>query len=205
MLLADLQPRMLSRRFWAEYFFLDDDSAVAGDWELEFDLGTTVSLTLSAGYSATLGLRSSSGEAFEIGWDDMAHWHPHVLRWCELDAICRRIAERDSEYAHPGVPLLLLHRFAPMATPTDLDMGAPLLRSACSLLGVFSDEDTGELLRRSDFSSAGVSWQERAGIGWVVSQDDTVNPGAQGLYSLRIVENTSFPFGVLNTLLAEIQ
>lgn len=31
----------------------------------------------------------------ELGWDDLAHWHPHTLRWSEADLLCRAVALAD--------------------------------------------------------------------------------------------------------------
>jgi hypothetical protein len=62
-----------------------------------------------------------STEPAELGWDDLAHWHPHALRWSELDLICRAVAVRDPRLPHPGAPMALLCRFTAVFEDDDVD------------------------------------------------------------------------------------
>src|SRR5579862_3894297 len=114
-----LHPLVRMRRFWTDFFWQTEPQD-DGYPELE---SCTVELPVAEGYLLSLSLdpglsyfslrfASPGQEAVEIAWDDTAHWHPHVLRWQELELICRTVALQDAELPHPGILLLLLHRFA---------------------------------------------------------------------------------------------
>lgn len=209
MLRPDLLARMQTRRFWTDYLHVSqpdwpDASSLA--WDVSLDLGTSVGLELIIDYgtsAATLLLREAAEEAvpIEVAWDDQAHWHPHVLRWAELDAICRRIAARSSPYPHPGLPLLLLYRFAPLVSDAEYRRYVPLLEHAWGELGLFGPGDTAIFIDRVDFRGQFVEWQHNESVGWFVEQTARAE---RDLYSLRILGNSEFPFVPWKSLMSEL-
>jgi len=82
------------KHFWNDYLFQDDSG---GDYpeldqcRIPFDLSTRYGLVLGLDdllCQSILSLRHpDAGHPVQIAWDDQAHWHPHVLRWDELDVI----------------------------------------------------------------------------------------------------------------------
>src|SRR4051812_12948402 len=111
--------------FWRQFFFemWDEEFPELEGCRLEFPVGEGSALTLDLDTSLSyfgLGLRHPGAAApSEIAWDDQAHWHPHVLRWEELDLVCRVVALDDPTLPHPGLPLALLHRFTPICLGDD--------------------------------------------------------------------------------------
>lgn len=151
---------------------------------------------------ATLDVQAGDGDPAQLGWDDQAHWHPHVLRWEELDLICRAAAVLDPKLVHPGPLLLLLHRFAPICEGDDVDHVFGLLGQAWADVG-FGEEDTLELVELRDARGAGFRWREDAASGrWFIEQAEA-SDSAMELYTLRREDNPEFPFAALDGLLAE--
>lgn len=103
----------------------DDDDAV-----IEFDLGDGCALLAGTGlcYASLESAHPGSTESAELGWDDLAHWHPHALRWSETDLVCRAVALDDPDAAYPGPRLALLGRFTPVCDEADAALAVPLLR-----------------------------------------------------------------------------
>src|SRR5262249_8588238 len=134
-----LERRARMAEFWLQYLFVEgeDDATPWDPWQLTFPLFARSSLSLSVDKHAyvSLVLREETGDAFEVAWADLAHWHPHVLRGPELDASGRRVAARSPAHPHPGIPLLLLYRFAPIASEEDARLALPLLKGALDRVG----------------------------------------------------------------------
>src|SRR5262245_39038856 len=143
----------MKKRFWTDYLYLteaeDEDEDDPPEWDVVFDVGARVGLLLSIEYGGevTLFLRDAwvAVEPVQIAWDDEAHWHPHVFRWVELDNVCKRIASRSPDLAHPGIPLLLLFRFAPITSEEDYGLAQASLRSAFRHLSLFTDAQIDKL------------------------------------------------------------
>jgi hypothetical protein len=95
--------------------------SVAGEYSLFLRIGEEINLSLS---------HRSMPSPIELGWDDQARWHPHALRWEELEAICGCLAARDADMPHPGWPLLLLCRFAPPTANDDRARARDLITRA---------------------------------------------------------------------------
>jgi hypothetical protein len=114
--------------FWADYFFRATPDADPEPAELRATFpvagGYALVLDLDRQYGTyALGLRTpTSVEPIPMAWDDRSRWHPHGLLWPELDLIGRVVALDDPSLPHPGLPVALLCRFAPI-TPED-DAGA---------------------------------------------------------------------------------
>lgn len=128
--------------FWADYFFRaaphpDPDPAdlratfpVAGGYALVLDLDRQFG-------TYALGLRTpTSGEPVPMAWDDRSRWHPHGLLWPELELIGRVVALDDPSLPHPGLPVALLCRFAPITAEDDAAAVRGLLGAALRSLRV---------------------------------------------------------------------
>lgn len=145
-----------------------------------------------------------NGTATEIAWDDEAHWHPHVLRWEELELICSFIASRDERLSHAGVPLLLLCRFTPVTKTDDFERIQALLRQAWQGVANFSDEQT-QVFTPSDHSvGTSVEWRKDAKADWYLYVNDDERFEA-GLYTFRSLDNPDFPFETLRVFLAAMK
>jgi hypothetical protein len=199
-----------TRRFW-EHYFRDfdgrepdyDDSGYSAleDLTLRFEVAPGWNLILALDehlIAFYLDLEGPSGETGTLGWDDEAHWHPHVLRWDELDLIARAVAARDPAAHHPGIPLLLLHRFAPVCNDDDARLAFPLLDEAWRALDLFRGRRLRRLLDRGDRRASGFVWTRENGR-WTLHQ--TEKPDGYHLYTLRVSENDEFPFELLDGLL----
>jgi hypothetical protein len=205
-------------RFWSDYTFetepdvdWDEDEApypALKDCRITFPTSPEYALTLDLedllSYFS-LGLRHPDApEPVEVAWDDQAHWHPHVLRWPELDLIGRCVALNDPDLPHPGLPLLLLNRFAPICLDDDVDVIFPLLESAWRSLGVLDEREINRYVELYDRRQARFTWQHHEGIGWTIEQDEEgLESSGFELYTLRSAENDSFPFAAWNRMVEE--
>lgn len=207
-----LKSLVQSRRFWTDFL-----------WESEVQDGSYVDLErcrvhfpIGGGYRLSLTIDQhleyfsltfiSPDEApVEIAWDGQAHPTPHVLRWEELEMLCRAIALQAPDLPHPGVPLLLLHRFAPICDGDDLDLIVPMLESAWDQTGAFSGKEIADLIERADVRGAGFEWQfDEVVRGWCLKQEDHWHT-SRVLYTLRHSENTDFSFQAWQCMLGQAQ
>ncbi|MEZ6184926.1 MAG: hypothetical protein R3F62_07940 [Planctomycetota bacterium] len=205
-----LRPLVRTRRFWTDALW-ETETADRGAGAYPALAECVLHLPVGAGYALTLeldrdlsrfslGVTSPEGSA-EIAWDDRAHWHPHVLRWHELEQFCRAQALLDPELVHPGPLLLLLSRFAPLCLEDDPGTVLPLLQAAWERVGAFSPGEIQGFLERLDARPAGFRWRldEAWGV-WVLEQDD--DDAALQLYTLRQPEHAGFPFAALAEVVA---
>ncbi|GGJ69856.1 hypothetical protein [Streptomyces brasiliensis] len=211
-----LAARMAEPDFWPVYLF-DDDAPDVYDEDAEdqeshvarFQLGggfaLVLDLTLALEY-VNLALAAPSFAApVTVGWDDQAHFHPHVMPWPELDLLCRAVALHDPELRHPGPMLALLCRFAFLAEGDDLDRVTPLVDAAFGLMrpgdgkgGVRAETRDGFDLR--DLRGTGVAWTSRADGHRAIDQH---RGDGLPLYSLRAPDSEDFPFAEWSALLAQ--
>lgn len=203
---------MRERQFWTDWFFLTDAhlgdySAICNreepsrdstrrhhqiDFALPDSFGLSLDVSEGLGYF-NLDLVAPDGSKTTLGWDDQAHWHPHALRWEELDAFCRYIALTDPTLPHPG-PLLIVSRFAPLCHGEDSDHVFSLMQSAWRTLnGLLSPTERREVLDRIERRQEGFRWRFDEDIGWTLYQDD---PNRWTLYTLR-QRDSEFPFAAL--------
>lgn len=159
---------------------------------LEFDPGLNY---------ISLQLVDQTGKSTEIAWDNEAHWHPHVLRWEELKLICKYVESLDERLCHPGIPLLLLCRFAPVTKWDDLEGIRGLLQQAWQRVGTSTDEQT-QVFTPSDHL-IGIEWRKDEQAGWYLHVDYDERFEA-GLYTLRSLDNPDFPFETLRVFLEGI-
>lgn len=198
-----LQSYVTTRRFWTDFLWITDAEHTQGqdpypllkDFQFRFSVadGFEVSISLDQALCFTgLDFAVPGKDSQNIAWDDQAHWHPHVLRWSELDLLCQCVAARDPSLAHPGYPLLFLHRFAPICVGDDIDQIVALLETAWRKLDLFSSAEITTFIERFDARDADFHWRFEAGKGWCIEQED--DSASRGLYSLRTAENDEFPF-----------
>jgi hypothetical protein len=131
-----LRALSLDPAFWAEYFFHaepagePDPAELRATFPISHGYGLVLDLDRVYGTYA-LGLRTpTSIEPIPMGWDDQSHWHPHCLHWSELDLVGRVVALDDPSLPHPGLPVVLLCRFAPITAADDPDAVRALLQAA---------------------------------------------------------------------------
>jgi hypothetical protein len=109
---------------------LDDGDADSAGIEVVFDVGEGCLLVLDVCLELDqheLGiLVPGLSEPAELGWDDTVRWHPHALRWSELESICRAV---DGEL-HPGPALALLCRFAAVFEDDDVEAATAAVEAA---------------------------------------------------------------------------
>lgn len=163
--------------------------------------GSALTLSLDPGFGyLSLSLESPLLSApVEVGWDDQAHFHPDVLRWSELEAICTAVAATEHD-AHPGLPLLLLSRFAPICVGDDVEFIVD--RLAAAWRAVAPGVPTRVVRTRIedlDRRRAAFEWSREPEVGWVPK------PGRKGLHSLRSVQNPEFPFKAWNEFIAQAE
>ncbi|RKF24072.1 hypothetical protein [Micromonospora globbae] len=227
-----LQESLHDPVFWARYTFaheegpgadrlgdleglLDDDADEDLDdssLDVTFEVGSghhvVLSMDASADSYSLLIATPDSPEPVELGWDDLAHWHPHALRWTELDLICRAIATRDPRLPHPGTPLALLCRFAAVFDDDDVDQAVAAVDEAYAALRPPQWEgywpSGADWLERADFRGANVVWQrDEVGNLWA-HQDEDARDG-EPFYSTRLGPDTGtgdgFPHAPLRAVL----
>nr|BFE32315.1 hypothetical protein GCM10010200_045660 [Actinomadura rugatobispora] len=196
--------------FWSAYLFEDD----APDFEeeepcrAEFDVGDGHALVLDVdlAYGAfELAVAvPGTAEPIQVGWDDQAHFHPHVMRWSELDLLARAAALRDAELRHPGPFLALLARFAVLDEQDDPDAMAPLVDGAFHLVrpGTVSGlrPETREWYELRDLRGTGLLWTTRPDGHPAVDQPLDISI-ERPLYSLRAPDSDDFPFAAWAALL----
>ncbi|HEY8505836.1 MAG TPA: hypothetical protein VIL46_14725, partial [Gemmataceae bacterium] len=175
--------------------------------ELEFPAGGGYALVLDMDPSlgefrlSVRGPDGPEGDAGLIAWDDQAHWHPHVLRWEELDLLCRAVALLDPSLPHPGLTLLFLYRFAPVCVGDDVDVIFPLLEGAWHSLGVLTEKEIARYIERNDCRQARFTWRRDADAGWVLEQpEEGYRASERMLYTLRTPGNEEFPFETFDGL-----
>ncbi|GAA5198737.1 hypothetical protein GCM10023322_72820 [Rugosimonospora acidiphila] len=186
----------------------DEDDADDDALEVEFEVGGGYRVLLSVDPEAdshSLGIAEPlAADAAELGWDDLAHWHPYALRWSELDVICRAITALDPELPHPGATLALLCRFAAVFEDDDVPGAVAAVDAAYASLRPrewdgYWPRGT-DWLERADFRGQNVVWQrDPTGNLWARQDDDHETD----FYSTRVDSaGGAFPHAGFNALLA---
>ncbi len=207
-----LIPLLQRRDFWLRFFWDRDDHEYPEleGCEVVVPLGDEAALVLDLDELLayfSLSLRHPSlPEPVELGWDDQAHWHPHVLRWEELDLLGRWAALSHPELTHPGVLVALLHRFTPLCRGDDEAVVPALLEAAYRSLGVFRGKALQERVDRYDRREAGFTWRQDPACGWVLEQDEAApEAGDHVLYTRRNGAYPHLPFQLWNEQMARLQ
>ncbi|TDB96034.1 hypothetical protein E1267_41335 [Nonomuraea longispora] len=143
------------------------DEEYAPDLVVEYGGGGGYALLVSrTSYGVTLKLcHPGAAKPVELGWDDLAHWHPHALRWSEVDLVCRATALADPDAGYPGPHLALLGRFGPACTEADAAVAMPLLREAFTTLPGLDRYQRHTYASRGDIRAFGVRWTKDP-TGW---------------------------------------
>ena len=137
----------------------------------------------------------ATGDLIQLAWDDQGRPDQNVLRWEEVEAVCRCLAARDPALHHPGIPLLLLKPFAPVTAADDEAAIRQLVARAWQATGLFSEHEIAELVAETCFT-----WEERE-LQWVWNaQLGAWTAEGEFPQSLRHVENDEFPFALLEEL-----
>lgn len=185
-----LRTLSLDPDFWAEYFFRAEPpgeprpAELRATFAISHGYGLVLDLDRTYGTYA-LGLRTpTSIEPIPMGWDDQSRWHPHCLHWSELDLIGRVVALDDPSLPHPGLPVVLLCRFAPITAAEDPDAARALLEAALRSLRPPAPELEQEPL----FPYAARVLTERQ------VSDYAKVPELDDLRTLRIGEDERFPY-----------
>lgn len=208
----DLARQARDGRFWTDAYWLtsaderENEGEALNSCTLRFEVSDRHALVLQFDGEFqyfSLGLSVDGDAPVEIAWDDQAHFHPHVLRWREIDAIGAAIAKTDPTLPHPGVPLLLLMRFAPIADDEDGWLARYLMDRAWDQLGLFSRRERQEFFDRVDARSSGFAWR-RLDRGYVVEQHEHAALPPLVLYTLRAENNDEFPLEALEAMLAAV-
>lgn len=130
--------RELSRDpgFWAGFLTGGDPAPAGPGGEARVSLpvadgyGLVLDLDLSTGEHA-LGLRQPAAtEPVHLAGTGPGRGSPEVLRWSEVDLIGRVLAVDDPTLPHPGLPVALLSRFAPVTDADEPATARALLATA---------------------------------------------------------------------------
>lgn len=197
-----LRTRMAEPGFWPLFFFENGPEGPEDEHRVRFGLSDgsalVLDLRLADGYAGLRLAAPGLPEPAELGWDDLAHFHPHVLRWAESDLLGRAVALRDPELRHPGPLLALLLRFAFLDGRDDPDTITPLVDAAFRLVRPLDDgggvrPETRDWYELRNLSGSGLRWTTTPGGHPAVAQDDHVNADIP-LSSLRSPGGRGFPF-----------
>lgn len=147
--------------------------------------------------SSSLNLTHPSlAEPFELGWDDLAQWYPHVLRWDELEKICLYLTiQYPNDFV---VPFLLMLRFAPVTKEDDEKAIACKVKAAWRSLGLFTEEEIEQFHAMVPF---------KPDFAWSYESHRKVYHACKapnGFYSKRHICTDHFPFDALADILRTI-
>ncbi|QXE36417.1 hypothetical protein KQY30_21420 [Streptomyces sp. GMY02] len=222
----DLTARMAEPDFWPLYLFDDqamnayeetrevegaEEEILQAKFLLDRGLGLTLEFEPGVDYVNLAVQSPKSAKDETVGWDDTAHFHPHVMPWSELDLLCRAAALYDPALRHPGPMLALLLRFAFLTEDDDLDAITPMVDAAFSaVLPTAANNavppgaakvrtETRDWFDLRDLRGTGIEWTPRSDGCQAVTQHD---PDGMPLYSLREPESAEFPFATWSEMLA---
>ncbi|MCF2529626.1 hypothetical protein [Yinghuangia soli] len=215
-----LSARLADPRFWAAYHFredllddlcegrqevLDDDGLLFPDLEdcevvveVTDDHALVLALDVDTGYFDLAVRTGDPSEDRTLGWDDQAHWHPHVFRPEELDLVCRAAALRDPGLPHPGPLLALLARFAFAVDGDDVEAFARRLDASFAALRPRTAGESSAAGEPEPYWPDSTEWTESrdlrgAGVMWVTDPSGDAFPQEAAapldgpeLYSLRV-------------------
>lgn len=201
-----MQSVFVRKKFWTDYYRVTDTDPDDPEYPELDDL--PIELRLSRGHALVVQLEENlfqrslclseptTGDLISLGWADLDGPLQNVLRWEEIEAVCRCLAARDSALGYPGVPLLLLLPFTPITAADDLRAIRQAIARAWGALGQFSGAEIDELVAETS------SWLDERDLRWVRNAE--VNAWvAEGEHtqSLRTADNDDFPFKQLDELL----
>ena len=196
------------KSFWNEYVKLNNVEVPSEQCQIypelmepiRFQIAEGVELFIETGdqiHQTMLFLKYPSlAEKYELGWDDLGHWHPHVLRWEELEKIAYYLTIQHPD--HFVVPFLLLLPFAPITKEEDERAIARKIKAAWRSLKLFNEEEIETFDRQIPYMPDFV---------WNYSAEHDVyyvdDPGWNG-YSKRYLDS-DFPFQAFGDMLRIIE
>lgn len=173
------------------------------EWKFSLADGSVLHLTADNDLAYfSLDFFDPHGTRKQMGWSDQAHWHPHCLRWAEVDWIARWVAAHDSRLPHPGVIAALLMKFVIIVDNENADHLFPTFEESYRSLNCLDENTIESLIRRHDYRRAHIEWRQHETLGWHMHQDrDVWMETGLPLYSLRRIvegedvdEDEQFPF-----------
>lgn len=177
--------------------------------EFPFSCGEQFSLIIEYepsvnGCSKTLVLADTrTGTRMEMGWWDLARWHPYCLRVAELDSLLLYWERWDHRWRGQEIPLLLLCQFVGLPTIGVRDALAARARTVLQSLGL--PGTNGSQLEAELYVPDGdYRWDEDAELGWVFTSDEYC------CYSIRNRPHFNsnegrFPFIAFKEMMSEVQ
>ena len=208
------------RRFWTDfwwtteaacedprYAFMDEVSNFQVWFPLSDD-GDRIELSMEGDLCYfELFVSNSEYDTWSVAHDDQAHPFPHVLRWEEVELICRAAAHFDPDGPlgqHPGVGMLLLLRWTPICRGDDVDRIAEMLEVAFreATGEAFSLKDVHQHISRRDFRDCGFRWRysEENQI-WHLKQDEDFTVASHVYTTRHGEEGEKFPHEGFKTML----
>lgn len=177
--------------------------------EFPFSCGERFSLVIEYepavnGCSKTLFLDDTrSGTRNELGWWDLARWHPYCLRLSELDSLLRFWERWDHRWRGQELPLLLLCQFIGLPDVADRDSLAVRTQSALQTL-VLPATTESQLEIPLYITDGNYRWEEDAELGWVFTSDE------YSCYSIRNRphfdgDEGRFPFTAFREMMIDVQ
>jgi hypothetical protein len=198
------------KKFWDEYarftvYELEDENNIFIHPELAEDIHLPVTddtyFSISTGDQIVISslclAHPSLDKPIELGWDDMAQWHPNVFRWEEFEQICLFFTIQYPD--NFVIPFLLLLRFTPITEEDNEKQIARKIKAAFRYLNLFTEEEI------ETFHSI-VSYKTH--FKWALDAE-TQRFHACGspddVYSMRHICTNDFPFTELSDVLATIR
>jgi hypothetical protein len=157
--------------------------------------------------SVNLGLRNARQNVVaKMGWWDDARWHPHALRWLELERLEHYWLSDSATRLHPSAAFLLLALF--VGHGADESDQFPERKATIARhygeLQLFTTTEITELVDRTFVlpSDEDYNWSQDNDLGWVFG-------GEYPCYSLRNREHADgsegrFPFSDWATVMAHL-
>jgi hypothetical protein len=177
--------------------------------EFPFTCGERFSLVLDyqpavTGCRTTLFLADThSGTKREMGWWDLARWHPYCLRPLELDSLLQFWKLWDPRWRGQETPLLLLCQFVGLPDLGARDALTARAQTVLQSLGLPGANES-QLEVPLYVPDGNYRWEEDAELGWVFTSDEYC------CYSIRNrphfdSDEGRFPFTAFREMMNEVQ
>jgi hypothetical protein len=148
-------------------------------------------------------LDAHSGTKHEMGWWDLARWHPYCLRREELDSLLQFWGRCDPRWPEPEVSLLLLCQFVGLSDSGVRETLAVRTRAALQALG-FSMEGENQLDVPLHVADGNYRWEVDVELGWTFTSEEYC------CYSIRNRPHADsgegrFPFLAFQEMMSQVQ